>query len=398
MPTIQEISTQIKTSVQAFLPETSSRLANSVLNVFIESISGVFYTLYKGMDIVRRDSIALTAGQKRIEEFGDLYQIYRKEDVQAVDYQAPVAATAAVIARPLYRRIRVSVHINDPVFPATPAGSTFLDDQGLTWIVTTSLAEIQPGNSGATWVKSVGDLWVAGQSGTGGQTPGGSPTHSEVITTPVTIGSSVALHEVNFYLFVAEVIAAPAIPAIPEILAVEAETAETYQAFRERVIQRIHYRPQGGTHGDYVAWMLALPNVTHAFILPNEFNYGEILIGYKINGAIPSSGFDDQFIKDAIEAVRPLGTKILIGKPIPKIINTHIRLSPTNHAVKTQILHALEELFDKRVFRDGEFYSSWISEAISTAIGEDNHDLLSPQGNVKIGNYELPVLGSITYV
>jgi uncharacterized phage protein gp47/JayE len=222
MATIVEIADQIKTRVQANLPETTGQLANSVLSIFIESIAGVFYTFEKGLSIVRRDSIALTATTKRLEEYGELYGITRKL--------------------------------------------------------------IATGNS-------------------------------------------------------------------------EDESDESY---RRRVVQRIQYRPHGGTAGDYEAWLLEQVHVSHAFVLPNEFNFGEIVLGYKINNAIPSAGFDDQYIKDAIDLLRPLGTKILVGKPIAKPIALKIRINPNNNTQRLRITEELNIAFNEHVFRAGVFYLSWL--------------------------------------
>ncbi len=260
MATIVEIANQIKTRVQVNLPETTGQLANSVLSIFIESISGVFYTFEKGLGIVRRDSIALTATTKRLEEYGELYGITRKL--------------------------------------------------------------IATGNS----------------------------------------------------------------------------VDETDEAYRLRVVQRIHYRPHGGSYGDYEAWLLMQANVTHAFVLPNEFNFGEIVLGYKINNAIPTPTFDDQYIKDALELLRPLGTKVLVAKPIPKPITLKIRINPNNALQQARITEELTTEFNNHVFRAGTFYLSWLSEAVSRAVGEIDHDLIEPVANVPIGNYELPELSTITFV
>jgi uncharacterized phage protein gp47/JayE len=260
MASIVEIADQIKTRVQANLPETTGQLANSVLSIFIESIAGVFYTFEKGLSIVRRDSIALTATTKRLEEYGELYGVDRKL--------------------------------------------------------------IATGNS----------------------------------------------------------------------------VDETDEVYRHRVIQRIQYRPHGGTAGDYEAWLLALPNVTHAFVLPNEFNFGEIVLGYKINNAIPTPSFDDQYITDAIDLLRPIGTKIIVAKPIPKPIALKIRINPNNPIQHFRITEELNIAFNEHVFRAGVFYLSWLSEAVSRAVGEIDHDLILPSTNVTIGNYELPQLSTIEFI
>lgn len=343
MASIDSINTiikRIKSDVKIKLPNTSQLLRNSVLMILIESVSGVFYSLQKGLQIVKRDSSVLTANSDRLDEFGNLWGVTRKALTKTTATFKVYTADATI-----------------------SSGVIFSDDSGYEY-ASVGVTVIGSG-FGLVEVESVLEGYIV---------------------TPISIfePSGTDYNNIEVSNFIA------------------GQPEEVDSEYKIRILNRIKYKASGGNASDYEAWLLELPNVTKAFVIPNRTAYGEVLLSYLIDGLIPDVAFDDQYIKDAINAKKPLTANIRIGKPIPKVINLEIKLrsvigvDPTQN--RSDVLLELAEVFKEHAMRDTVFYKSYLSEAIIKVVGVDSHNIILPSSDVIIDEFEIAEIGTVTWV
>lgn len=199
-------------------------------------------------------------------------------------------------------------------------------------------------------------------------------------------------------------------PAIPNIdgnavagLITGGTDEETDDELRARVLERIQQPPMGGDRTDYIAWAKAVPGVTRAWCYPQEMGIGTVTVRFMCDDTRAAfNGFPQQEDIDAVTAyidtVRPVCVKdYWVVAPIPFPINFTISNLETDDAdTRAAIETSVREMMHDRVIPGQEVYKSWISEAISRAIGEDHHDLEFENTPMPSMGY-LPVLGTISY-
>jgi len=170
---------------------------------------------------------------------------------------------------------------------------------------------------------------------------------------------------------------------------------ETIEQLRARVIRAWRNVPHAGNEDDYVDWALEVPGVTRAWCRRNWTGPGTVAVFVMRDGdenPFPSAA-DLQAVYDHIEASRPLQAELIVLAPAPKRLNFQIRAEPDTPAVRRAIDAALRDL----VFAEAELgemlLRSHMTQAISGAPGENDHELISPAGNVVPLKNELIVFG-----
>jgi len=184
-----------------------------------------------------------------------------------------------------------------------------------------------------------------------------------------------------------------------------AET-ETDDELRQRILFRIQQPPMGGDADDYVLWALSYPGVTRAWSYPLEMGIGTVTVRFMMddlradNGGFPSA-FDVANVNAYLDSVRPVTVKdFFVEAPIPQLIDIVILdLNSDDAATRANITTSLQKMFLQRSQPGQTWFRAWTSEAIMDAIGVISFTLGNEnQGNIVMsGNGYMPVLGDIQY-
>ncbi|PIR25600.1 MAG: hypothetical protein COX62_01400 [Deltaproteobacteria bacterium CG_4_10_14_0_2_um_filter_43_8] len=190
----------------------------------------------------------------------------------------------------------------------------------------------------------------------------------------------------------------------------EAEDQETIEQLRERLLQRIQQPPAGGAVRDYVAWGLSIAGITRVWVGPGWFGLGTVAVFVVEDGEtniIPDAA-KVQEVQDYIDTVRPITADVIVFPPTPAPLDFMIALQPNTQAVRDAVTQELKDLIARdaqvvgtfktpNLIHDGTILLSRINEAISLAVGEEDHNLLAPVVNFQPNAGEIAVLGTITW-
>lgn len=180
---------------------------------------------------------------------------------------------------------------------------------------------------------------------------------------------------------------------------------ESDDSLRARILDRKRRPPQGGAESDYEQWTLAIPGVTKAWARRFENGPGTVGVWFLFAGranGIPTAA-DVALVQDTLDRKRLIRARIVVNAPIPFPIDIRIAgLSDDTAKTRAAIADSLAAMFTERAevgaaVQPYRFSISWISEAISQAIGEDAHQLVYPIGDYVKNDGTIPVLGTITY-
>lgn len=177
--------------------------------------------------------------------------------------------------------------------------------------------------------------------------------------------------------------------------------AESDESLRERLLYRLRNPPRGGTATDYVAWAKEVPGVTRAWCFPKEQGIGTVVVRFATDGmtedGIPTSGMV-QIVSDYIAEVAPVTATPYVVAPVAKPVNFRIKdLIPDSESVRAQVEAELKSLFIKEAHPGEALKLTHIQQAISSAAGEEDYELLEPTADVPADSTQLLVVGEVTY-
>lgn len=177
---------------------------------------------------------------------------------------------------------------------------------------------------------------------------------------------------------------------------------EDVEDYRQRVIDRKQNPITGGGPGDYRQWVLEVPGVTRAWEYPRVEGAGTVTV-YAVNDAADPITLTPAKIFEIEEYLDQPGRKpsladVFVRTPTLSPLDPVIDLSPYTPEVTAAVNNQLTGLLTLTAHPGGmTVLVSKLDEAISTAPGEDDHDLISPSANVDIPFGSLAVLGTATY-
>ncbi len=206
----------------------------------------------------------------------------------------------------------------------------------------------------------------------------------------------------------ADAAAAPTLSAVATVgedgLGGGADT-ESDDSLRARVLDRKRRPPQGGATSDYEQIARAYPGVSAAWAYAWSHGPGTVGVWFLFDGrpdGIPTDA-DVAAVQDWIDTRRLIRARLVVAAPVAAPVDVFISgLTTDTLATRSAIEASLRAMFAARA-RPGVasapllFSRSWISEAISQAIGEDQHYLSSPQFDLVFAAGEMPVLGQVFY-
>lgn len=174
---------------------------------------------------------------------------------------------------------------------------------------------------------------------------------------------------------------------------------ESIEDLRTRLLARMRAPIQGGSASDYEQWAKEVAGVTRAWVKPLYLGDGTVAIFFvrdNDDDIFPSvSEVED--VSGYIDERRPVTAHHYVYAPTGVDVNFTIEISPDSQSVKEAVTGELEDLF----FTDGEpggtILLSRMNEAISLAIGETDHVLISPSADYGAAAGYLPQLGTVTF-
>jgi uncharacterized phage protein gp47/JayE len=178
--------------------------------------------------------------------------------------------------------------------------------------------------------------------------------------------------------------------------------AENDDQLRERILQRIQNPPMGGSQADYVRWAMAVPGVTRAWA-NQEIGPGTMTVRFLMDDLYPDNyGLpteDDVIVvTDYINSKRPVTVYDCFAfGPILEFYDITISELTTDDATtRARIEASIKDMEFKRSKPGQTMYRSWVDEAISQAVGEENHELIFETLEMPFPAH-MPILGTVLY-
>ncbi len=178
---------------------------------------------------------------------------------------------------------------------------------------------------------------------------------------------------------------------------------EADSALLDRLLARIRLPPHGGAGHDYRNWALEVDGVTRAWVLPKWMGDGTIGLTFvcddNSSGAIPSPTkvADVQAYIEA-DHRKHVTAELFVFTPTPVVLNLTIAgLDPATPAIKAAVEAEIRDLLRREAAPGSTILLSHLREAISTALGERDHQLTHPTANVTHAAHEMAVMGTITW-
>lgn len=177
---------------------------------------------------------------------------------------------------------------------------------------------------------------------------------------------------------------------------------ESDAALLSRLLARLRNPPHGGNASDYLAWALAVPGVTEAYVYPMRRGLGTVDVVIEgANGGLPSA----QLITDtqtAINAVKPVTASCLVLAPVlvPVAITATLTLSGTTLAIATAAINAALATYFAQLKPGDSVIKTRIAALIADTTGVVDFNLTAPAANVatlvNANAVQLAALGVVT--
>lgn len=345
-PTLPALREQARQGIAARLPGTDPALRRSVLGVLADAFAGLVHHQYGFLDWQVRQLIPDTAEGAYLDRWCRIVGITRKAATRAAGTVTLLGTTGAVL----------------------PAGARLVRADGVAY-VTGADATLASGT--ATVAVTAVDGGDAGNAGAGAQLALSIATPGILGTAAVTAGGLTG-----------------------------GGPAETDADLRERLRLRLATPPQGGAASDYVAWALAVPGVTRAWVYPQAGGPGTVHVAFVMDGRpniIPLSA-DVSAVADHIAPRRPVTADVTVFAPTGQALNVTVTgLSPDTAAVRVAIAAEVRAQILRDAAPGGTIRRSRLVEAISRAAGENFHTLTAPSADVTHAAGTIATPGTVTF-
>jgi uncharacterized phage protein gp47/JayE len=103
-----------------------------------------------------------------------------------------------------------------------------------------------------------------------------------------------------------------------------------------------------------------------------------------------------EYIKERCPVTAGPGLYVFTPDIFP--VDITVRIVPDTPAVRANALAELADVFAREAAPGATVVRSHLTEALSLAAGEHDHELLSPTANIKPAYYQLPALGAVVFV
>lgn len=345
-PTLSTLRDLARNEVAARLPGADPALRRSVVMVLAEAQAGLAHHQYGYLDFIARQVIPDTAEGEYLDRWCRMFGVQRKPATQAAGLVTFTGTDGTPVA----------------------LGTRLTRGDGVTY-ATTEAGTIASGTA-----TLAAEAEAAGEGGN------------------LAMGAALTL-----------------MTAVPGLLGTVTVAAgglsgggpeEGDAPLRERLRARMGTPPAGGAAHDYIAWALAVPGVTRAWVFPLARGAGTVDVSFVMDGRvniIPTVG-DVADVQDAIDAQRPVTADVLVYAPVAAPLDITITdLTPDSLAIRQAVELELAASIRRDGAPGGTIRRSRLIEAISRAAGESFHTLTIPAADVTHPAGEIPVLGTVTY-
>lgn len=175
---------------------------------------------------------------------------------------------------------------------------------------------------------------------------------------------------------------------------------ESIDDYRDRVLERYRLVPHGGNADDYVTWAKAQAGVTRAWTKRNWIGPGTVGV-FVVNDAanpITPAAPELEAIQAGVEPLRPVTAEIVVLAPELVEVPYTIQITPDTPRVRAAVESALQALHGRESDLGATLLRTHITEAISGATGEVDHQLAAPDANVVPEPAQLLVYGGVTWL
>lgn len=358
-PTLDQLFAQAKMLINIYLPGTDANLQKNVLNIFAILVSQMSNGQYGYLDFLSQQIFADTCEAEYLDRLVAIRGLTRKAAEKATGTFTATGNDGAIIT----------------------ATTQLQRLDGFVYVVTADVAI-----SGGEAVVNVESQNV----GENGNADAG--TQLTFISPPAGVNT---VGEVD----------SPGIAGGTDL--------ETDAELRARYLEFIRNPPQGGAKNDYVIWSEELPGVTRAWCYPLENGRGTVTVRFLVeptdanpNGIPDPAQVNEVF--DYIETKRPVTAKnITVEAPDPVPLDFEIELEVKDNVdIRNAVIASLQAMLQRDAQPqgdpgseiDGTIYLSRISEAISLAVGEFAHKIISPTDDVTYTLGQIAVYGETTFV
>jgi uncharacterized phage protein gp47/JayE len=356
-PSLREVRSLVRDSIQAYLPGADAMVPNSVLRVLSDNQGAVCHLTLQYIDWLALQLLPDTAEQIWLDRHGDIW---------LVNADGSTGRKAASFSTG-------TVNLNGIAGTVVPANTQLSYTGTLGGYETTAFV---------TLAQSQADTPVPVQAlvpGSAGNLDAGTTL---AVTSPV-----------------------DGLNGTATVVALETGTdEETDDDLRIRVLERIRQPPMGGAQYDYVAWAKAVNGVTRAWANV-EMGIGTITVRFMCDQlrAATNAGFplasDVDAVNEYINFRRPVTVKdTFVFGPIPEPIDVRIaNLVPNDEATRAAVQQSLLNMLYLRGAPGQTIFAAWKYYAIMSVANVISFDLQDSSDDVMPSIGHLAVLGNVFY-
>lgn len=168
--------------------------------------------------------------------------------------------------------------------------------------------------------------------------------------------------------------------------------------FTTRILDRIRNPGHGGSADDYRRWVKDA--YAASFVRANPITGGVSVVVAMGTAAAPRVPTAEELadILAYLDELRPVGMADFFVTPVVlRAIDHRVVLSPDTSKTRANVTAAITSFYAREADIGGTIYRSRLSEAISAADGEYNHELFEPAGDTVCAENELPVPGDLVW-
>lgn len=362
-PTLTALRNQaVQDITTSGVPGLDGLLRNAVLRVLAWCMSALAYGVYGYADWIARMGVPFTATDEYLYAWAALVGIYPKD-------ATPASGSAQFTGNP-------GVLI--------PSGTALLRQDSTPYVTTADGT-----------VDTTGNVIVPITASSSG------------VVTNCDAGTAIALAAPIGGINGAGVVVAPG--------ATGGADQETDDEFRTRMLQRYADPPQGGAAADYVEWATQVPGCTRAWVLPNGWGPGTVVVYpmFDDNGLGgfpqgsdgcatletrgPVASGDQLIVADYIYPRQPVTALVYVATPVAYPIDVALySLEPNTSDILAAITASLSDIFTAIATPGGTIYPSDIYEAILSTEGVIHFTVASPSAPIVTPTGALAVMGNLT--
>jgi uncharacterized phage protein gp47/JayE len=173
---------------------------------------------------------------------------------------------------------------------------------------------------------------------------------------------------------------------------------ESDASLQARFLDKIKNPPMAGSLNDYKEWALSISGVTRAWITEQVGAVFILFVRDNDANIIPNAD-EIATVQAYINTMRPAGlTDVVVGAPETQTINFSMSISPNTDDVKSAAIAELKDMLTRDGDPGATLYKSRIDAAISSATGEEYHEMTSPAADIVLPAGTIPIFGAVTWL